>query len=1547
MRIRRLLPAVLLGGFLNPAFAVDTTTVLSTQSNPGEPFNYSVGGDDYEFGSGADLLLDGATLASGLSVNVYQEFAVRVQTVDNPLVSGERSKFFAQLDNPGNTLVYLPSYPGVAGQFSYESILSGLHLNRGILDVFKNSGDGTQFAGNIERVDYVREEGLVVPTTPALLEEGGHLLIEKQANNGAQFAAILSLDINGNPLSYGPLVSVSNADMAEALPQQDYGFLVEGSVLTPPAQSFSGQLPENIDTSLEGPGGALVTWGSDLGLTPGQIYYGISLFPDDVSDANDLVGLSDFPLDTTDDEGLRAGGADIYAASGAVVASAAASAELDALNAPDADADGLTDDEEAALGTDPLSADSDNDGLLDFDELGGDALRDPGETDPMDADSDDDGINDGDEVNGTGPLAGFASTDPLDADSDADLIADGVEVGVGTPGVAGGMSAGSMLPYAGSDAFIGDADPLSQTDPNNPDTDSDGISDGAEDANQDGATLNTVGDSNSAGSGETDPNNPDTDGDGLRDGDELNAQGPLSSIGSTDPLDTDTDDGGALDGAEVLVDGTVPLVGNAADDVLAVDTDNDGLSDDLESALGTDPDNPDTDGDGLSDADEAGVDGVVGSGETNPLDADTDDDGLADGREVLGPDGRLGGSDATDPLNADSDSDGLNDGTEAGVTAPVAGGTSTPNGVAFSGTDTGSPAYVPDADPSTTTDPILVDSDADGINDGAEDLNADGATSNTIGGTGTAGSGETDPNNPDTDGDGLNDGDEIGGLGPLATFGATDPLDTDSDDGGIQDGEEALADGSNPVAGNGADDSGVDSDADGISDGSEASLGTDPNDPDSDNDGLSDGFEIGFDGQQDSGDTFPLDADSDDDGLSDGAEVLGVDGLVNSGDDSDPLNADTDNDGLSDGLELGVDSPIAAGNSDLAGIPFTATDPASPNFTADQDPASTTNPLLADTDGDGLIDGAEDANGDGATVNVVGGTGTDGNGETDPNNADTDGDGLSDGEEVLATGPLSGIGATDPLDSDTDDGSVNDGEEVLENSTDPTVGNGGDDVMLPPPPPDNDADGIPDAVEGSDDTDGDGLINSEDQDSDNDGASDAEEAGDNPAIPVDTDGDGIADFLDGDSDNDGFSDALENEDGGDFDNDGIADRLQPASEGELITSVDGGGGSTGMFGLLAMLGLLVTRGTRQVVPVLVLGVATLAATQAGAATDCGTEYDRYAFRDCWYAGIGYGGSHLDPERESNGWSTDDSESDGWEIQAGWHFKPRWFAEFKYAEIGEAGLGNAVPAIDAAYPDAAISYKVPSLMAGYLLRQPEHSFNAYLKAGASAIFNRAEDDADTVNFREVTTVQLALGLGVQYRQQHSPWFFRLNFDSYDTDAWYASLSINRYFGGEAPQKPGLIPPPERGVVPPDPRPAPMPVPAAAPAPLPSGPLPVFQCADFAGVVAGVQFASASDELSAQAREILRPLADSLAAKEEARVEIRAHTDAQGSTFSNDWLSERRANAVRRYFLDRGVRAVQLRAVGLGESQPVADNASAAGRAQNRRVELILANPEICR
>ena len=71
-----------------------------------------------------------------------------------------------------------------------------------------------------------------------------------------------------------------------------------------------------------------------------------------------------------------------------------------------------------------------------------------------------------------------------------------------------------------------------------------------------------------------------------------------------------------------------------------------------------------------------------------------------------------------------------------------------------------------------------------------------------------------------------------------------------------------------------------------------------------------------------------------------------------------------------------------------------------------------------------------------------------------------------------------------------------------------------------------------------------------------------------------------------------------------------------------------------------------------------------------------------------------------------------------------------------------------------------------------------------------------------------------------------------------------------------------------------------------------------------------------------------------------IQIEGHTDSSGSDSYNQLLSERRASSVRDFLLNQGIAPKRTRAVGYGERYPVASNDTAAGREQNRRVELTL-------
>ena len=242
------------------------------------------------------------------------------------------------------------------------------------------------------------------------------------------------------------------------------------------------------------------------------------------------------------------------------------------------------------LGTDPLSADSDGDGLSDPDEFLHGA-------NPWNPDTDGDGLSDWSEV--------AIGTSPTIRDTDGDCLLDGWEVEHGL----------DPLSTMGDDGASGDPDgdgltnleeQTLETDPCDADTDNDGLSDASEvligtsltlpDTDHDGlldGLENSIG---------TNPLQPDTDGDGMNDGWENQYRNAVFY-----PAVRNAPEGVPMRSAPVNVDFN-PLVDNATDDDpnndLGADPEGDGLTNGQECEWGTSPVNPDTDGDCISDSDE-------------------------------------------------------------------------------------------------------------------------------------------------------------------------------------------------------------------------------------------------------------------------------------------------------------------------------------------------------------------------------------------------------------------------------------------------------------------------------------------------------------------------------------------------------------------------------------------------------------------------------------------------------------------------------------------------------------------------------------------------------------------------------------------------------------------------------------------------------------------------------------------------------------------------------------------------------------------------------
>lgn len=853
---------------------------------------------------------------------------------------------------------------------------------------------------------------------------------------------------------------------------------------------------------------------------------------------------------------------------------------------PDTDGDKLGDGLETGVAgdldptttTDPLLKDTDGDGLWDsHEDKNKDGLVDPTESDPNVVDTDAGGIGDGVEVleDGTDPTNPLddatadpdgdglinsieleLGTDRFDSDSDHDFIPDNVEVGDDPAQPAN----------TDGDAFIDALDP---------DSDGDGIPDLVEAGDEDLATAPVNSDQDTL----PDYQDPDSDEDGISDAVEWAVDATLDGISDPDAdgdgtpnyLDDNSDDDDRSDAEEGTGDDDDDGIPNFVDaddtDGPQLDSDGDGLSNQTEIDLGTDPFNPDTDDDGLTDKED------VDSG-ANPLDRDSDDDGLLDSLESLED------TDA-DLLNGvvdpDSDDDGVFDGTESGVVETIEGFSYVgSNGTEFTiaGTLVEAGNFVVDEDPGQVTDPQNADSDEDGWDDGAEDPNHNGAVDE----------GESDPTDVtqpeqwpedarvfvrDTDGDGLTDLEEQHSL--------SNPLDADTDEDGLWDGLEHNWRNDTDLDGlaNVLD---ADSDGDGLPDGLEQSVmlegpfpetrTSSPNyirdaDPatstgallwDTDRDGVRDGLEDwNHNGTLDEGESDPLDADSiledelpdqdgdglpdgeelamgsspddidsDDDGVPDGQELNGAvdsdnDGLLGL------LDPDSDNDGLADGTERGVVAPDVTGED--------GTDVDRGNFQADLDPTTRTRMLVADSDLGGLMDGSEDTDKNGRVDQ----------GEGDPLSpsddflycADSDGDGLCDGEEKGA--------GSDPRDADSDDDGVADGLE--HNWRFDTDGDGQLNVL----DPDSDQDSLWDGTEMGVTQPVVGLGNTEGTDLEAETwQADADPLSLTYMLVRDTDGGGVADGIE-DLNGDGMAEP------------GETDPNDPDDDGAVSEDIDGDG----------------------------------------------------------------------------------------------------------------------------------------------------------------------------------------------------------------------------------------------------------------------------------------------------------------------------------------------------------------------------------------------------
>lgn len=297
-KVTRLLAWTMVGlaaSAVTTAHARGEVDFINTEAVAATPSSTTADGQTYRWGLGMDVKIRSFVFnGKTLTYNPVQPDRVQLVRIDNPNANGKPCAIYAE--TAGTPFSYQPTMPA-GGDCPMGQILAGNTVNIGALDVFSNTSVGNYSIKNIERVDLIYSRGIVAPASG--LELAGHPVLEKSGNNPVQIAAILSLDSLGQPASYGPPVTVYEAGHGDTGKIQ-YGITNFSSIndfLWSDNKRPNGPMVRRA-TLTEPLGFAFVSL-RDLGIRPGQTYYGVSAFATDVDPAiHDLTNPATFPRDT-------------------------------------------------------------------------------------------------------------------------------------------------------------------------------------------------------------------------------------------------------------------------------------------------------------------------------------------------------------------------------------------------------------------------------------------------------------------------------------------------------------------------------------------------------------------------------------------------------------------------------------------------------------------------------------------------------------------------------------------------------------------------------------------------------------------------------------------------------------------------------------------------------------------------------------------------------------------------------------------------------------------------------------------------------------------------------------------------------------------------------------------------------------------------------------------------------------------------------------------------------------------------------------------------
>ncbi|MCF8714101.1 hypothetical protein JM658_04600 [Joostella atrarenae] len=223
--------------------------------------------NNYELSKTASFVADGKTYDAAFLVD---KFFVRRNGTANGTVSGNKKRqiLWFEKESSGNSGANRRLRPTYAG--SIEESFRSLRLNIGSDNTFVNyTGSGSAQVNNIERFDYINSEGISTSTP----QNAGFAVFERNGNDPFKIAAVLSIDENGNPLTFGALKQIANnAYGSYSVHNTEYVIFQkqDNDTFLKPAEDGGPQKISGVFISL-----------SDLGVAANKVFYGYVILPND------------------------------------------------------------------------------------------------------------------------------------------------------------------------------------------------------------------------------------------------------------------------------------------------------------------------------------------------------------------------------------------------------------------------------------------------------------------------------------------------------------------------------------------------------------------------------------------------------------------------------------------------------------------------------------------------------------------------------------------------------------------------------------------------------------------------------------------------------------------------------------------------------------------------------------------------------------------------------------------------------------------------------------------------------------------------------------------------------------------------------------------------------------------------------------------------------------------------------------------------------------------------------------------------------------------